>query len=216
MYFGAEFAQAIDERHRQHGYVMDFWELARLMRIPVKQGDFNSTVYMPGPHVTLDYETYHGYWTFTRFHELAHTVLRDSGIEARLFHQAEYPEQFRAWVEGYCNFGAAQFQMPDPVLRQVLDTHGYAPAAVVELAQLTGVDLFDAMNRTTHGLIDHGAQRSAFLIQSSYVRKVVTTDWFPYSEGDRVPEVSLLLPNAKLLRLPEQFGRHRVLGMMVS
>lgn len=215
MYFGAEFAEAIDERHRKYQYILDFWELTRLMRIPVKQGDYNSTVYLPGPHVTLDYETYHGYWTFTRFHELAHTVLRESGIEKKLYEEAEYPEQFRSWVEAYCNYGAAQFQMPNPLLRQVLEWYGYHPRAILELAKLTGVDLFDAMNRLTHDLLDPDARRASFLTQSSYLRKVVTTnDWFPYSEGDRVPEVMLSLPGAKLLKLPERFGQHRVLGVV--
>ncbi|SMB85914.1 ImmA/IrrE family metallo-endopeptidase [Deinococcus hopiensis] len=215
MLYGQEFAEAIDYRHGLHGYVTDFWALTSSMNIAVQEGTYNSAVFLPRPVITLEPEVYYSDWSFTRFHELAHTVLRDSGIGWQLAQEADYPEQYRAWIEAYCNFGAAQFQMPNPMLRRVLSQYGYSPQAVLALTRVAGVDLFDAMYRVTHGFLESDARRTAFLTQGSYLRKAVTTNaWFPHSEGDRIPEVALTLSGAKLLTLPLRFGRNRVLGLL--
>lgn len=215
MRYGRDYIKAIDQRHALHDYNTNFWELAASMSIPVVQAEHNSALYLPAPLITLDPEVYSSYWSFTRFHELAHVVLRDSGIEAQLAQDADSPEQFVAWMEAYCNFGAAQFQVPNPLLRHVLRRHGYCPEAVVEVAHISGVDLFDAMYRLTHGFLEPEATRTTFLTQGSYLRKAVTTSrWFPHREGDRLPEVGLAIPQARLLALPEKFGRHRVLGTL--
>lgn len=214
MHYGQDFSEAIDRQHALFDYDTDFWSLTQRMRIPVIEGTYNSAVYLPEPLITLHPDHFHGEWTFTRFHELAHTVLRDSGIEAQLRADAEYPEQFRCWMEAYCNFGAAQFQMPNPLLERVLRRHGYSPRAVLTLAQVAGVDLFDAMNRFTHGGLESGARRATLLFQGSYVRRAVTTvPWFPHQDGDRLPEPNISIPGIQLLRLPERFGRGRVLGV---
>ncbi|WP_278911589.1 hypothetical protein [Deinococcus wulumuqiensis] len=215
MRYGRDFIKAIDHRHALHGYNTNFWQLAASMSIPVVQAEHNSALYLPAPLITLDPEVYGSYWSFTRFHELAHIVLRDSGIEAQLAQDADHPEQFVSWMEAYCNFGAAQFQMPNPVLRHLLGIYGYGPEVVVQLAGVSGVDLFDAMYRVTHGFLEADATRTTFLTQGSYLRKAVTTNrWFPHREGDRLPEVALAIPQARLMSLPERWGRHRVLGTL--
>lgn len=217
MHYGRDFMLAIDRQHRAHGYNTSFWELAAGMHIPVIEGSYNSAVYLPSPLITLTPEVYGSYWSFTRFHELAHTVLRDSGIEAQLWHDAEYPEQFRAWVEAYCNFGAAQFQVPNWMLRQTLRAYGATPRAVLRLTEQAGVDLFDAMQRVAYGFLDDDAARTVFLSQGSYVRRVCTTRLYAHMQaGDRLPEAALLGAGAKLLTLPERFGRGRVLGILTE
>lgn len=217
MHYGQDFMRAVDERHRLYDYNTNFWELTACMHIPVVEGCYNSAVYIPAPLITLRPEVYYGDWSFTRFHELAHTVLRDSGIEAQLWADAEYPEQFRSWVEAYCNFGAAQFQIPNHQLRRVLGVFGQSPRAVVKLAEQPGVDLFDAMQRVALGFLDDDAARTLFLTQGSYVRRVYTTKIYtPLAEGDRVPEAALTLAGAKLLALPLRYGRGRVLGLLIE
>ncbi|SMB83103.1 hypothetical protein [Deinococcus hopiensis] len=85
----------------------------------------------------------------------------------------------------YCSFGAAQFQMPNPMLRRALSRYGYSPRAVLALTRVAGVDLFDAMYRVTHGFLGSDARRTAFLTQGSYLRKAVTTNaWFPHKATD--------------------------------
>lgn len=218
MHYGREFIQAVDQTHRAFGYETDFWALSERMNIPVIQGEYNSSLVLPGqipqPLITLRPEVYHGRWSFTRFHELAHAVLRDSGIETQLRYEADEPEQFRAWVEAYCNFGAAQLQIPNPELRRVLRRWGYSPEAVVALARVEGVDLFDAMHRVAFGFLEDDAHRTVLLLQGRHLRKCVTTTWFPHAEGQRLPEVSVTYPSAQLLRLPARFGWSRVLGVI--
>jgi hypothetical protein len=220
MHYGREFMEAVDELHAQYDYDPDFWSLTRRLNIPVAVGEYNSAVILPGrpPRklITLNSDVYYGTWTFTRFHELAHFVLRDSGIEKQLRGEADDPNQFTAWVEGYCNFGAAQFQAPNPMLRRVLGRWGYAPHAVLELADLDGVDLFDAMHRVAHGFLDDDARRTVMLIQNKRLRKCVSTTYFPHDEGQRLPEATVTYPGTRLLTLPERFGWGRVIGVLNS
>lgn len=217
MQYGREFMREVDRTHAKFDYTPDFWELTARMRIPVVTGSYNSAVYLPNALITLHPDVFHGCWTFTRFHELAHVVLRDSGIEQQLWHEADCIEQFRTWCEAYCDFGAAQFQAPNPLLHATLARHGYSPAAILELARLTGVDLFDAMSRVAHGFLEDDAARTAFLTQGRYLRRAVTTSaWFPFQQGDSIPEPALTLPGAILSVLPERFGRGRVLGVVLG
>jgi hypothetical protein len=218
MEHGREFMEAVDALHRKYGYETDFWTLSERMNIPVIQGEYNSSLVLPGsvpqPLITLRPEVYHGEWSFTRFHELAHSILRVSGIEAQLRAEAEQPEQFRAWAEAYCNFGAAQLQIPNPLLRRVLRRWDCSPEAVLALAQMHGVDLFDAMYRVGFGFLEDDAQRTVLLLQGSHLRKCVTTTWFPHSEGQRIPEVALTYPSARLKQLPGRFGWRRTLAVL--
>lgn len=220
MHYGRAFMEAVDELHAGYDYDPDFWSLTRRLNIPVTVGDYNSAVVLPGrpPQklITLHNDVYFGTWTFTRFHELAHFVLRDSGIEKQLRGEADEPEQFNSWVEAYCNFGAAQFQIPNPTLMRVLRRWGYSPRAIVSLTDYDGVDLFDAMYRVAHGFLEDDARRIVMLLQGSHLRKCVTTTWFPHSEGERLPEVAVSYPSTRLLSLPERYGRGRVLGVLNS
>lgn len=220
MHYGREFMEAVDDLHAHHEYDPDFWSLSRRLNIPVTVGEYNSAVVLPGDPpqklITLQPDVLHGAWSFTRFHELAHFVLRDSGIEKQLRGEADDPDQLLAWVEGYCNFGAAQFQAPNPVLKRVLNKYGYSPRAVVALTEIDGVDLFDGMHRVAHGFLDDDAQRTVMLIQNMRLRKCVTTTYFPHEEGQRLPEAVVTYPGTRLLTLPDRFGWGRVLGVLNS
>lgn len=211
MHYGRAFMLEIDRVHARHNYDLNFWTLSAAMGVAVTEAAYNSAVFLAEPVITLHPDYYYGEWTFTRFHELAHIVLRRSGIQQQLFHDAEYPEQYNAWVEAYCNFGAAQFQAPNYILERVLREHGFTPAAVVELASMVGVDLFDSMSRVTFGFLDSRAQRTSVLTQGGYIRRIVTTDHFPHQVGDELPRGAQ--QQASVLTLPSRFGRGRALNM---
>lgn len=211
MHYGRAFMLEIDRVHKQHDYDLNFWTLSAAMGVAVTEAEYNSAVFFAEPVITLHPDYYYGEWSFTRFHELAHVVLRRSGIQQQLLQDADHPEQYRAWVEAYCNYGAAQFQAPNHLLEQVLRELGYTPAAIVRLASMVGVDLFDAMNRVTFGFLEASAHRTTVLTQGGYIRRIVTTDGFPHQEGDELPLQAI--QQGMTVPLEQRFGRGRALSM---
>ncbi|EYB68834.1 hypothetical protein DEIPH_ctg017orf0209 [Deinococcus phoenicis] len=210
---GADFLRFVDQVHARHGYEMDFWRLAAGLGIPVTPGPFSSTVSLPCTVITLEEGVYHSPRTFVKMHEISHALLRDSGIEKELEWLCESPEEFRAQVEAYCNFGAGQLQMPGPLLDQATQRYGTSPGAVLCLAEACGSSLPAAMRRVVFGGLEADAHRAAFLTQRSYVKDVVTANIpLEFSVGTRVPEIALEVPTAKLRRVPEDYGVGLTLG----
>lgn len=210
---GAAFLEFVDRVHGAHGYETDFWRLAASLDIPVAPGPFSSTVSLPRTVITLEESVYRSERTFIKMHEVSHALLRDSGIEAELRWQADSPEDFRAQVEAYCNYGAAQLQMPGPLLEQALRRYGMSPGAVLHLAEVSRTSLPVAMRRLVYGRLEPDAHRAAFLTQRSYVRDVASANIsLDFGVGARIPEIALRQPGARLRRVPREYGTGLVLG----
>nr|WP_255520342.1 hypothetical protein [Deinococcus sp. DB0503] len=156
---------------------------------------------------------YHSDRTFVKMHEISHALLRDSGIEQELQWQCDSPEEFLAQVEAYCNYGAAQLQMPNPLLDRATRRYGLTPGAVLHLAEAAGTTIPIAMRRVVYGRLEPDAHRAAFLTQRSYVKDVASANVpLEFSVGSRVPEIALEVPTAKLKRVPEAYGSRMTLG----
>ncbi|SEI68681.1 hypothetical protein SAMN04488058_101342 [Deinococcus reticulitermitis] len=215
MSLGADFLHFVDRVHAQHGYETDFWKLATSLDIPVTPGPFNSTVSLPRTVITLEEGIYHSPRTFVKMHEVSHALLRDSGIERELLHLCESPEEFRAQVEAYCNFGAGQLQMPEPVLQEALRRWGMSPEAVLQVAETSGASLAASMRRVVYGGLEPDAHRAAFVIRRNYVADVASAN-VPHtlSVGARVPEIALKMPTARLRQVPKVYGTGLTLGVV--
>lgn len=210
---GARFLAFVDRVHAGHDYEPNFWRLAAGLGIPVAKGPFNSTVSLPRTVITLEETVYHSERTFVKMHEVSHALLRDSGIEAELWHLCESPEEFRAQVEAYCNFGAGQLQMPGPLLDEALRRYGVSPGAVLHLSEASGASLAAALRRLVYGRLEPDAHRAAFVTRGSYVRDVASANIpLEFSVGTRVPEIALEVPTATLRRVPEAYGAGLTLG----
>lgn len=213
MSLGTQFLEFVDRVHARHNYESDFWKLAASLGIPVALGPYNSTVSLPRTVITLEETIYHSERTFVKMHEISHALLRDSGIEEELAHLCDSPEEFRAQIEAYCNFGAGQIQMPNPLLDEALSRYGVSPGAVLHLAEASGASIAVAMRRLVFGSLEPDAHRAAFVTKGRYVRDVASANIpLTFSVGTRVPEIALEVPSAKLRQVPDSFGTGLTLG----
>lgn len=215
MSLGTDFLQFVDQVHAQHGYEADFWRLTASLNIPVAPGPFNSTVSLPRTVITLEEGVYHSNRTYVKMHEISHALLRDSGIEQELEWHCDSPEEFKAQVEAFCNYGAAQLQMPNPLLDAALSRDGLTPEAVLYLADKAETTVPIAMRRVVYGRLEPDAHRAALVTQRSYVKDLASANVpLDFSVGTRVPEIALTVPTAKLKRLPEAYGTGLTLGVV--
>ena len=204
--YGAYFSNYINRVHAQHHYERDFQKLAISLGIPTKAGHFSRTGYFPRPIITVERSLLYSEKTFKKMHEIGHVLLVDCGLEAQLLAEAENPEEAEAWVEAYCNFAAAQLQIPNPQYRMARGLHGDHPRTILHMLDKEGiVSLKVASRRFTYGELEEEAERAAFLLADQVVQDVASANiWVPFRPGHVVRDVKMIFPDAKPLLISER------------
>jgi hypothetical protein len=203
------FVTYVQQVHAHHNHVTDWRQLAAILGVLVKPGPFNSCLPGEPTIITLMPDSYTGRWSYKPMHELAHFLLRQSGIEAELIRQAGDLNAALPAIEALCHHAAGLLQMPAPLLAEATARHGQSGAAILHLQQGSRASLASAMRRWAHAEPD--AHRGAFLTVGHYVTDAVSHNYrLPFWRLDRVPEVALRHPEVALVSL----GKRQALGVV--
>jgi len=174
--------------HAAYGYERDFHALARHLRIIVHPGPWNSAVSGPPPRITIAYEEYGSRRRFTSYHELAHILMQQIGIEDALVDYHGTYEEAEWDVEALCNLGASLLLMPDPMVEEALRLYGATPRALQHLREQAHASYSAALRRLVHH--DPNASRAGFIATGRRVMDIARNHFaLPFRTYDRLPDV---------------------------
>jgi|GEM_PF-2568691 Zn-dependent peptidase ImmA (M78 family) len=166
------FLEFIENFHAQHSFERDFRILAKELDIKVcSSNQSKAFTRKDGQRVILvDMSTSDNRVAFTGLHEISHHLLRialDGSLIAYL-KEATYDNNDLgvALEEEWCHEVAAMLLMPTHLLKNTVQTYGYSPLAVFQLADCTGASLPAALRRVVESytidvhavLIDNSAK----------------------------------------------------------
>lgn len=200
----AQFLAASDREHAKFDYEPDPRKLAELMGIRVIPGTKNKASKGPPALIQIARDLHVARWRFTLLHEINHVIAQREGLEDAIAAEVD-EEDAEHHLEAVMNHGAARMIMPDPLVNIVQRMYGNTPEAIVNLAIAGQASLPAALHRFISSDVE--AQRAAFITSGSYIAHVATCNTrLPFWRYERVPEIGLVLPEAKLFAVPKRLA----------
>lgn len=193
------FVSYIKRVHAHHGFEPDPWRLARRLGLDVQRGEQDALL---GRVITLHPDTHANRRRSASAvrHEITHHLLKLSGTEDQVLHLRNSYEAGLPTLEKLAYHGSLVLHIPDAVLGTAHDQHGNTPAALLHIAELSGVELSAAIERWVYAEV--GAQRAAWVTRGGLVVHAASANyWLPFWHYAEVQDVLEEVPNALLLPL---------------
>ncbi|GAA5504279.1 hypothetical protein Dxin01_04048 [Deinococcus xinjiangensis] len=188
--------------HARFDYEPDPERLAHLLGIRIISGRTNEATHGPPSIIQLARDLHVGRRRFTLLHEINHVLMQRIGLEEAVAAEVDEDDS-DAHIEAVVNHAAGQMILPDPLVNIVHGMYGDTPEAVLNLALAGKASVPASMHRFIGR--DPEAYLGAFMTSGSYIAHVATCNiGLPFHRYERVPEVHLVLPQARLLTVPRR------------
>ena len=207
--------QYVKNVHRYFGYEADPWRLAHRLGLAVAWGKdtcLDGKVIILGPECRSSRKAA----AQGIRHEIAHYLIRKSGVEKQLLKWRCTYEDGMRHIEKMAFHSELVLQIPDPIYLEAIRKFGNMPNAVLEMCERTDAALADGLRRWVYAEV--GEKRGAFIYQRGLIVDIAAANvWMPFWVWDEVDDPLYRLPTATMLPLPpewREYGQDCKLGVV--
>lgn len=187
----------------------DPWLMAHKLGLTIEYGREDA---LHGRVITLSFDTRRSRRRSAEVirHEIAHYLMRKSGVEQKMLELRGSYEEGLPSIEKVCYHGALVLLIPDSVFKEAMEEADTLPEAIVLMCEKTGATIGEASRRWVYA--EAGAKRAALITRGRLIVDAAKSNcWLPVWKYDQLDDVKYELPGAEMLQLPDTFGRDQTL-----